>query len=596
MSLNYARHYRTRNTETPQSEPIPGTVANSAGGYAFPVDDWARLDRFLILGSAEGTYYIGERKLTRENAEAVDRCIKADGARVVRRVVEISDQGRAPKNDPALFVLAMAASAGAAEHAAAMTAWEATKVNGDAPSPPPVDTHAETRAAALAALPKVARIGTHLFHFAAYAGAFRGWGRGLRKAIGRWYLEQPVERLANQLVKYGQRDGWSHRDLLRLTHPLLDKVEHFGRETPAKHAAINRLALVDWVVHPEKPEAIEAVKVASPLVMATLALREPGLSPKAAAALIRAQNVPREGVPTELLNSVEVWDALLADMPMTAMIRNLGKMTAIGLLKPLSQAVSHVVDQLGDVDALKKARVHPLQILLALKTYAQGHGDKGKLTWEPVPAVIGALDAAFYTAFQAVVPTGKRILLALDVSGSMDGSCIAGSSLTAREGSSAMALVTAATERNYHITAFTSAPGAYRYGSGRSMHARYPAGMAPVNFTPGLRLDQVVAATQQIPLGGTDCALPMLYASAKDLEVDAFVIYTDSETWAGNIHPAEALRNYRAKSGIPAKMIICAMTSNGFSIAPPDDGGCLDVIGFDAAAPAVMADFIRDRA
>src|SRR5688500_3223009 len=122
--------------KTPQSAAIPGTsqVPNSAGGFAFAVDDWTRLDRFLILGSEGGTFYAGERKLTRENAQAVLRCLQLDGRRVVNRIVEISDAGRAPKNDPALFALALAAKLG----------------------------DADTRRAAFAALPRVARIGTHL--------------------------------------------------------------------------------------------------------------------------------------------------------------------------------------------------------------------------------------------------------------------------------------------------------------------------------------------------------------------------------------------------------------------------------------------------
>ena len=66
---------------TSQRAPIPGTsqVRNSNAGYSWAVDDWARLDRFLILGSEGGSYYATERKLTRDNAEAVLRCIAADG-------------------------------------------------------------------------------------------------------------------------------------------------------------------------------------------------------------------------------------------------------------------------------------------------------------------------------------------------------------------------------------------------------------------------------------------------------------------------------------------------------------------------------------
>src|SRR3954467_11654218 len=79
--------------QTPQSAPITGTsqVANSAGGFAFAVDDWTRLDRFLILGSEGGSYYASERKLTRENAQAVLRCLQLDGRRAVERIVAISD-------------------------------------------------------------------------------------------------------------------------------------------------------------------------------------------------------------------------------------------------------------------------------------------------------------------------------------------------------------------------------------------------------------------------------------------------------------------------------------------------------------------------
>ena len=94
-------------------------------------------------------------------------------------------------------------------------------------------------------------------------------------------------------------------------------------------------------------------------------------------------------------------------------------------------------------------------------------------------------------------------------------------------------------------------------------------------------------------MGGTDCALPMLWALDKKLKADAFVVLTDSETWAGEIHPVQALRDYRAKMNVPAKLIVIGMVSNNFSIANPDDGGMLDVIGFDTATPQLISDFIR---
>lgn len=55
-------------------------------------------------------------------------------------------------------------------------------------------------------------------------------------------------------------------------------------------------------------------------------------------AKLAEHDLPREAIPTEKLNELAVWEALLEKMPMTAMVRNLGKMTSIGLLKPLSDA------------------------------------------------------------------------------------------------------------------------------------------------------------------------------------------------------------------------------------------------------------------
>ena len=510
---------------TPQTLPMPNTAPNSAGGYSFAVDDWARLDRFLVLGSEGGSYYAGERVLTRENAASVLRAIRTDGARAVGRIVAISGAGRAAKNDPALFALALAASA----------------------------DDLATRRAALAALPEVARTGTHLFRFAAYVQGTRGWGRALRRAVGAWYLAQPIDRLAYQLVKYRQRDGWSHRDLLRLAHP----------ET----AEPDRMSLLDWVCRGMAGGALP------PLVRAVVALGK-AVDGGEAARLIRAHDLPREAVPSELLNDPDVWEALLARMPLAALVRSLAKLTAVGVVKPLGDQVPLVLSALGDVDRIAAARLHPLAILLALRTYAQGRGDRGGLRWEPVQAVLDGLNAAFYTAFRTVEPTGKRLLLALDVSGSMATGRVAGSSLTPREASVAMALMTAATEANTQVVGFTG-------------------GMVPLSLSPSMRLDDAVRSVSGLPFDRTDCAQPMLHALKRGLKVDAFVVYTDNETWAGSTHPVQALRQYRARTGIAAKLVVVGMVSNGFSIADPDDAGMLDVVGFDTATPAVIADFIR---
>jgi len=562
MAINYAKLFNRH--ATAQSQPIPGSaqVANSGGGYSWEVDDWTRMDRFLILGAEGGTYYITERDLVKQNHDAIVRCIKADGVRAVNRIVEISDAGRAPNNDPAIFALALVAAHG----------------------------NEAAKALAFQNLAKVCRIGTHLFHFAQYVNALRGWGRGLRKAVAGWYVAREADDLAHQAVKYQQRDGWSHGDLLRLAHPKAPSTQHEavfrwmlmgadslgerevkrkvrGEDRVAKYAATGQL--------PELIEAFEQAKRAS--------------SAKEIVKLIGEFDLPREAIPTQWLNEAPVWEALLQHMPLTAMIRNLGKMTSLGLLGPFSDAKRFIVAKLGDEKALKRARIHPLAVLVAQKIYAQGHGDKGALKWSPVSKVVDALDDAFYATFQNVEPCGKPVLLALDVSGSMAQSQIAGSCISAREASAAMALITAATEPEHEIIAFSAAAGGHggMWGGGES-------GITGVNLSPRMRLADVIKRVEAIPMGGTDCALPMVWAARNKLNVSGFVTYTDSETWAGNIHPAQALRQYRNEFVGDAKAVVVGMTSNGFTLADPNDRGMLDVVGFDTSVPAIIADFVRE--
>jgi 60 kDa SS-A/Ro ribonucleoprotein len=319
------------------------------------------------------------------------------------------------------------------------------------------------------------------------------------------------------------------------------------------------------------------------------------------ARLIREYRLPREALPTEHLNDVQVWKAMLdTGMPMTAMIRNLANMTRNGTLDDPA-AMSTVLNQLGNEEAIRKSRVHPMTMLVALKTYAAGHGMQARGTsWVPKPQIVDALDEGFYLAFGNVVPTGKSFLLALDVSGSMSSGQVAGSFLTPREASAAMAMVTVATEKNVEVVAFADA----RYHKGAQGFASPHAGqfsggyhgisdgLWPVGLSKRRRLDDVVTELASFHMGGTDCALPFLYAIDKGKAFDAFIVYTDSETWAGAIHPKQALDQYRQRSGINARSVVVGMVSNDFSIADPSDAGMLDVVGFDTATPNLISEFV----
>ncbi len=549
MSIDYLKNA----TSSPnQREKLsPNQVMNSAAGFVFAADDWTRLERFLILGSEGGTYYSTERKLTRDNAEVVKRLIGVDGVRLVKVVTEVSESGRAPKNDPAILALAMAAKLG----------------------------DPGTRSAAYAALPKVCRIGTHLYHFVAFANDLGGWGRGLRRAVGNWFNDKPADAAAFQMTKYQSRDKWSARDLLRLAHPTPVDPSHRALYRWATQGYDSVLPMEEGM-YGDLPPIVHAHEEAKTAELPRLLK------------LIREHGLQRESIPTEMLTKPEVWEALLPKMGLTALIRNLGTMTKIGLIAPLSDVSKDVVRRLGDGEALRKSRVHPMAILMANTTYASGRGVRGTSTWSPVQPIVDALDAAFYTSFKNVTPTGKNTLLAIDVSGSMDGGEVAGmTGITPRIAAAAMALITSAVEPNSHIVGFTCGNVGYGGKWGGAQNA-----LAPIAISSKMRLTDVIRVMKKIPMGGTDCALPFIWAKEqlkKNIKVENFAVYTDNETWAGGVHPKEALDDYRRASGLPARSAVVAFTASPFTIADPNDAGMLDFCGFDSSAPAVMADFFR---
>ncbi|XP_046843919.1 60 kDa SS-A/Ro ribonucleoprotein-like [Xenia sp. Carnegie-2017] len=520
------------------------------------LDDMNRFRRFLVLGSETPTFYVDEKTLGLENKRVFSNLLQAGrGVEVVNEIEKYSIEGRTARKQAIVFSLAVCARKG----------------------------DLATKRQAYKALTKICQISTHLFMFIEFCKVLskpgKGWGRAQRNAIKRWYKEKDPWKLAMDLTKYQKVKGWSHRDVARLIHlkpeetDVSDELfvimkyvvhawqklfEYFFPEdktTPHRPIGENSIAMLEFF------RAVEEVKTLQ---------KEARM-----VELINQHNLIREHIPTRWFNSKEVWNSLLKKMPMTAMIRNLNKMTSIGLLAEGSPQVKDVCNKLQNENLLRIARIHPFNMLLALTTYKSGKGEKGSLEWQANVEIAKALEKAFYLSFKNVEPTGKSYMLAMDVSGSMQFSrCIGASTIKPHVASAAMAMMTARTEERHEFVAFSHE-------------------IVPMEISSNMNLDEVLNVANNIPMGNADCTQPMLYATNNKLKIDVFIVYTDSETYYGDVTPREALKQYRKHSGIyNAKLIVVAMASNGFTIADPDDPGMLDIAGFDSAAPQVMKEFI----
>lgn len=542
-------YLKRRNYTVPtQQEPLDELqVENSAGGFSYQIDKWSKFARFLILGTKGGSFYQGEETLTSENIKNLKECLQEDGLKVIAKIHDVAVNGKAPKRDQFIYSLAYAF-------------W----VGSD-------DTKKEIKAK----FTEIINTGTDLLMFVDFSDSMRGWGRSLRNLVSSWYTYKAAKgHLEYQVLKYQRRQNWSHRDVLRKCHLGTNSIANANSAT------------LRWVVD-QSLDNREVTRKNNPNVKAYGAVGElPALlqgyeqmkvatTEKEVINLINEHSLTHEMVPNQWKDSKAVWESLLTHMPLTALTRNLNKMTAIELLTPYSNATK-VVEQKLSKEAIQKTRIHPLQMLVARMTYSQGRGVKGSLTWKPVGLITDLLDAGFAHSFDNVVPTNKNIMLALDISSSMTWGNISGApNVTPAQGAAAMALVTAKTEKYYEILGFNTR-------------------MTDLHISANDTFESAMKKTQVWEGGGTDCSMPILEAQARRLELDGIVIYTDSETWAGRIHPKDAFDKYRKEFDRPeCKFIVVSMLANDFTLAHPEDRGMLDLVGFDTSSPNLISSFIR---
>jgi hypothetical protein len=354
---------------------------------------------------------------------------------------------------------------------------------------------------------------------------------------------------------------------------------------PATTVAAAPVPATTATAAPEEKEKIQEspVVAVARFLKALIQLSNDKITPEAALATMNTvRRVQREHLPTHLMSSPAIWTHLLKDMGLTALIRNLGKLSSIGVMASRRQ---EIIAMLGNEKQIRDSKVHPFAVLVAMKVFSKGAGELGSMTWPIDSYIVTALSNTFIKSFGNIPKTGKRIMVALDVSGSMSGAFCAGStSVSCRDGSVAMAMATVLAERdengnlspNTHVYSFTTV---FKNVTGAFS-------------TPGLTLDQAIRGTNDV-FGGTDCALPMKHATDHNIPIDAFIVYTDSETYAPTVHPQVALEQYRKTMGIEAKLVVVGMASNCLSIADPKDKNTLNLAGFDTSTPTIMSMFIN---
>lgn len=528
----------TQTQKTPQSQPIPDRqaemVQGRSGGWLFKADAWQQLRRCLLMGTASGSYYAGKQVLTQEFAEVLQEAVAADPDRVAQDIAYASD-GHALNNSAPLLALVFLSLG---QSPAAKQAFQAV-------------------------FPQVVRTGSHFYEWLGYSKSLRGFGKSVRLAGQQWLSNPDVTALAYQLLKYQQRQGFAHRDVLRLFHVKPPTPDHDR--------------LFDWVCNGWKTLPPEPPSPALAQIWWYEWLKR---HPEGTCRAITQGRLTHEMVAPIGDMTPEAWALLLQDMPIGALLRNLGSLTQLGVLTQVhrkkgkkskkNHLVQHVAQVLGDRQRLHRGRVHPIEILKALKVYRSG-GTLGqsRKTWTPLPEVVEILETALDRSFEALPATGQNFLHAVDVSGSMGYYTVGSMALTCCEIATTMALASAKAEKNTTIRGFATS-------------------FRDLGIT---RQDSFASAMQKAidnNFGGTDAAVAYEWATQRKQWVDCFCFWTDCESWAGRQHPSQALAEYRRKVNPQAKAVYITLVPHGFSLVDPKDPASWDIAGFDPSTPRLL--------
>lgn len=502
-------NYASLSTATQRQQAKAEQVKNNAGGFVFKLNPIQQLERFLILGSDSPTYYQAAQELSYENGMVVRACWDRYPEGTIELILDVLKNNRALKQDAPIFALAIGT----------------------------LNQDVHTRKMVYDAVPHVLKTASSLFMFLDFCQRLnKGWGRGLKNAVGAWYLNKEPNQLGYQVVKYRQRNGFTHKRGLQLSHPR-NGEKAFGD-------------IYNWILSKDYDvdKLPDFIKMFNDVNENENAFYD---------------SLPWEAYPTDRIP----WTRLAPKMPYTALIRNLNKFD----FKPLGDLEQMIVERLEN----ETPSMHPFNIFWGWKTYSSGRGFRGSRTWNVNRRIADALEGAFYRGFKSSADMPERILIGLDYSGSMymPMSTIKDSNIYAGEAANVMCL-----------SVLKKAKRAYVFGFSEQF--------VPLDISANMTLNQAIAVTNgKWRRGATDCALPMVHALENKIEVDKFIVFTDNETWVGNVHPYQALENYRKKMGINAKLIVCAMTSTGFSIANPADAGMLDIVGCDSNLPTLIGSF-----
>lgn len=524
-------------------------------------DDTLRLWRFFRFGNDRSVYTPHVRSLENSHEELIMRVIqRGRGGRLIDYIERESD--RNSRFYPLAYTLAVCARS----------------------------THQDVSRKAYMAIQTVCRTPEQLFMFLMYCQKslkLISWPRRHRTAIAKWYtanpryLDDPM-LLAKHVTKYRRRHGFSHKGVLKSCHPNTSKCPEEIKFIICY--AVKGISKANRLHQGENGRIVSVMDFINDVDT----LRKGKMPEDDVVALINKWELTWEQIPTVHLRSARIWEALLRLMPMTALLRNLGKLTMHGLLEPGSQGETETCSKLNNVGLLKDAKLHPIQILSSLNGYRRGQGFRSdRCIWNVNQNIVGSLTQAFMillTSSSQNPALPRNVLVAINTRLAMENHVVGIPLMNCKQTATALAMTLKQFQQSTHTVTFGSVGIARRLDFQLSV-----AGILDIESA----LDSVEQRSDDNP---TNFNAPLQYAMQNMNTVNAVIIMTDRLTEQDRNDIQRAYGNFKQNFPDVLFITVCFQNSEETSpVADPRDPNMLDVIGVDAEALDIILSFISGR-
>lgn len=358
----------------------------------------------------------------------------------------------------------------------------------------------------------------------------RGSGRGQ----GGRAVKRQINQFLNEISEYwvmkynGRGRGYSLSDMVATAHP---------RPKDEK-----QLALFRYLRGHETDLAL------LPQLQALQKLRTTR-NPASQIHQIEKGKLPYSVVTSILQPTRQIWEALMFQMPMFAMLRHLNAMDRAGVFAK-KKNIAYVTRRLTDAEALRQSRILPFRFVKAYETVQRTE-------------LREALEQAVELSIHNLPPLPGRTAIFLDRSGSMQGDYLRIGSVLA------LAL--------------------YKQTRGSSLFWLFDQRVQDAH--PALDRAILAQADQIRAQGGTDTGRPVRELREAEERVDRIIMITDEQQNEGSPFYAE-LERYRRTMNPQLQAFIVDITPYRQAMVPPRDGQTFYIYGWSEAVLTYIADAV----